>query len=97
MQNSKSTKTTKTLQKIPVLYTNANQLSTLKKIELQKIIENKKPLVIAINEIKPKNGSQRTDADYALHAALYKLAFNPWSRYWNPHSFVNRSQCYSNY
>lgn len=66
MQNSKSTKTTKTLQKIPVLYTNADQLSTLKRIELQQIIENKKPLVIAINEIKPKNGSQRTDADYAL-------------------------------
>ena len=40
---------------IKIMYTNTDQMTTTKKMELQKRIENEKPLVVAITEIKPKN------------------------------------------
>ena len=38
-----------------VMFANADQLTSSKKVELMECIEKEKPLVIAICEIKPKN------------------------------------------
>ena len=49
-----------------VLYTNADQLTSTKRSELLKRIEQEKPLVIAICEVKPKNSKERTTMDYQI-------------------------------
>ena len=48
------------------MYTNADQLTTPKRNELTKLIHREKPLIIAINEVKPKNGSERKEQDYSF-------------------------------
>ena len=59
---------------LTIMYTNADQLTTSKKSELLHLIERKKPLVIAICEMKPKNHSERTQLDYTLPGyALYPI------------------------
>ena len=56
---------------IKIMYTNTDQMTTTKKNELQKRIENEKPLVVAITEMKPKNpGTSQIEYDipnYTLH------------------------------
>ena len=37
------------------MYTNADQFTTMKKSELLEFVKRKKPRVIAICEVKPKN------------------------------------------
>ena len=44
-----------TLPIIKVMFTNADQLNSLKMTELKKEIERNKPLILAICEVKPKN------------------------------------------
>ena len=51
---------------IRVLYTNADQLTALKKIELEILVKTEKPHIVAICEVKPKNGSIRTIQDFSL-------------------------------
>lgn len=48
------------------MYTNADQLTTSKKSELIELIGRKKPLIVAVCEMKPKNNSERTDRDYSI-------------------------------
>ena len=48
------------------MYTNADQLTTSKKSELIESIERIQPQIIAICEVKPKNGSERTELDYQI-------------------------------
>ena len=49
-----------------ILYTNADQLTTSKKSELMETIERINPNIIAICEVKPKNGKERTELDYQI-------------------------------
>ena len=51
---------------IPVLFTNADQLTSSKKIELQNYIEKEKPLIIGVSEVKPKNAKERVQPDYEI-------------------------------
>ena len=49
-----------------VVYTNTDQLTNSKKTELFELIENHKPHIIAMCEVKPKNGRERTLLDYKI-------------------------------
>ena len=51
---------------ITVLYTNADQFTPSKKFELLELVERTKPCIIAVCEVKPKNGSDRTELDYKI-------------------------------
>ena len=51
---------------IPVLYTNADQLTPQKMTELQNHIAREKPLIIGICEVKPKNGKDYDQLDYQI-------------------------------
>ena len=48
------------------MYTNADQLTSAKKEELLLNISNLKPDIVAICEMKPKNGKERTEIDYQI-------------------------------
>ena len=55
---------------LTVLFTNADQLTTTKMAELRLRIQQEKPLVVAICEVKPKNSQERHDYDlpfFSLH------------------------------
>ena len=52
--------------KLKILYTNADQLTPTKKIELKELISRKKPHIIAICEVKPKNGKEKLIQDYKI-------------------------------
>ena len=54
------------LPTISILYTNADQLTPSKMTELRILVERKKPLIVAVCEIKPKNGSERSLKDYEI-------------------------------
>ena len=54
------------IPKIGIMFTNADQLTNSKLTELKKLVERKKPLIIAISEVKPKNMSERTLKDYEI-------------------------------
>ena len=54
------------LPSIGILYTNADQLTPSKMTELKILVERKKPLIVAVCEIKPKNGSERSSKDYEI-------------------------------
>ena len=49
-----------------ILYTNADQLTSSKMIELKKLVERKKPLIVAVCEVKPKTPCERTSKDYEI-------------------------------
>ena len=51
---------------IKVMYTNADQLTTAKKIELLKKIEIQKPLIIAICDVKSMNSNECNILDYEI-------------------------------
>ena len=56
-----------------VLFTNADQMTTAKMVELQTKIKQEKPLIVAISEVKIKNSAKRFSEedyiipDYTLH------------------------------
>ena len=55
---------------LKVLYTNADQLTTTKMTELRLRIQQEKPMIIAVCEVKPKNTLRRHDyaiPGYSLH------------------------------
>ena len=54
------------LPTIPVIFTNADQFTHSKKDELMKHIEQIKPLIVAITEMKPKNAKDRCMLDYSF-------------------------------
>ena len=54
------------LPTLDILYTNADQLTASKMTELKKLVERKKPLVIAVCEVKPKNTCERSKKDYEI-------------------------------
>ena len=54
------------LPALKILYTNADQLTSSKKLELIKRIEKEQPLVIAVCEAKPKNARERSLKDYEI-------------------------------
>ena len=51
---------------IKILYTNANQFTHAKKDELQQRIITEKPMLVALNEVKPKNGREMSEIDYNI-------------------------------
>ena len=51
---------------INITYTNADQFTTNKKLELSEFVERAKPLIIAICEVKPKIPSKRTELDNVI-------------------------------
>ena len=55
---------------LTVLFTNADQLTTTKMTELRLRIQQEKPLIVAVCEVKPKNSQERHDYDipgFSLH------------------------------
>ena len=53
-----------------VLFTNADQLTTAKMAELRLRIQQEKPMIVAVCEVKPKNGKDRHDYEipgFSLH------------------------------
>jgi len=51
---------------IKILFTNADQLTHAKKNELEQRIITEKPMLIAVSEVKPKNGREMSEADYGI-------------------------------
>ena len=67
-----------TLPCLNVMFANADQLTSSKKVELMKRIEKEKPLVIAICEIKPKNIKERDIQDYTIpDYFIYPVKLDP--------------------
>jgi len=63
-----------------ILYTNADQLTSSKKFELLQIVKEMKPHIIAVCEVKPKNGSERTTMDFNIdNYTLYSTNLAPGS------------------
>ena len=54
------------LPAIQVMFTNADQLTSSKMSELLKLVKQKKPLVITVCEVKPKNAKERVLKDYEI-------------------------------
>ena len=51
-----------------ILFTNGDQMSAAKFLELQQHINREKPLIVAICEVKPKNSvKERTTEDFQIH------------------------------
>jgi hypothetical protein len=62
------------LPSIKVMFTNADQLTSSKMIELRKNIEEEKPLIVAVCEVKPKNAKEHTVMDYEIpHYSLHPV------------------------
>ena len=51
---------------INIMYTNADQFTTMKMSELLEFVEQKKPHIIAICEVKPKIPRERKELDYVI-------------------------------
>ena len=51
---------------IKVLFTNADQFTHAKKVELKQRIITEKPMMIAVSEVKPKNGREMSEIDYSI-------------------------------
>ena len=56
----------KSMPAINIMYTNADQFTAMKKSELLEFVEQKKPHVIEICEVKPKIPRERTGLDYVI-------------------------------
>ena len=56
----------KSMPAINIMYINANQFTTIKKVELLEFVEQKKPHIIGICEVKPKIPRERTELDYVI-------------------------------
>ncbi len=57
---------TSNLPSLKVMCTNADQLTSSKKLELVKNIEREQPLIVAVCEAKPKNAKERSLKDYEI-------------------------------
>ena len=55
------------LPSLKVMFTNADQLSPSKMVELRKQVEKEKPLIIAVSEVKQKNPNDVSVMDYDIH------------------------------
>ena len=51
---------------IKVLFTNADQFTHAKKNELEQRIVTEKPMIVAVSEVKPKNGREMCEIDYSI-------------------------------
>ena len=51
---------------INTMYTNADQFTTMKRLELLEFVERKKPHIIEICEVKSKIPRERTELDYVV-------------------------------
>ena len=51
---------------INIMYTNADQFTTMKMSELLEFVEQKKPHIIAICEVKPTISRERKELDYVV-------------------------------
>ena len=59
------------------MFTNADQLTTSKIIELRDLIQTEKPLLVAVSEVKLKN-SEHTEVDYNIpDFSLHALNLDP--------------------
>ena len=54
------------LPTISVMFTNADQLTTTKLTELKKLIEDKRPMIVAVSEVKQKATNERGMKDYEI-------------------------------
>ena len=54
------------LPSLKIMFTNADQLTTSKIIELRNLIQTEKPLLVAVSEVKLKNSDERTEVDYNI-------------------------------
>ena len=54
------------LPSINVMFTNADQLTSGKKVELIKLIEREQPFIVAVSEMKPKNSKEQEMLDYNI-------------------------------
>ena len=54
------------MREMKILYTNTDQLTDLKKYELESMVLCKKPRLIALCEVKPKNGEVRHLVEYEM-------------------------------
>ena len=54
------------LPSINVMFTNADQLTSGKKVELIKLSEREQPFIVAVSEMKPKNSKEREMLDYNI-------------------------------
>lgn len=54
------------LPSMKIMFTNADQLTSSKMIELRKRIESEEPLIVAVSEVKPKNSSDWSTKDYEI-------------------------------
>ena len=70
LQTRKTRLKTTNMESINVLFTNADQLTTSKMAELRTRIQQVKPMIVAICEVKPKNSRERHDYNipgFTLH------------------------------
>ena len=56
----------KSIPAINIIYTNADQFTTMKTSELLEFVERKKPHIIAICEVKPKIPREQTELDHVI-------------------------------
>ena len=54
------------LHTLKVMFTNADQMTPSKIVELKKLIEIEKPLIVAVTELKQKNPSEGNEMDYNI-------------------------------
>ena len=62
-------------EKLKIIYTNADQFTSSIKCELVQLILQEKPHIIAINEVKPKNGCERKERNF-FSKLLFSKLFN---------------------
>ena len=53
-------------QSINIMFTNADQLTSTKMVELQNRISNEKPSIIAVTEVKTKRGKDREECQFEI-------------------------------
>ena len=70
MQESAASRTARlkstNLPSMKIMCTNADQMTSSKMMELKELIQNKKPLIVAVCEVKPKTAKERTLKDYEI-------------------------------
>ena len=54
------------MKEMKILYTNTDQLTNLKKHELESMVYSEQPHLIALCEVKPKNGELRQLVEYEI-------------------------------
>ena len=65
-QKQKSSLESTNLPLLNVIFTNADQLTSSKMSEIKKHIENEKPMIVAVCEMKPKNARDGCLPDYNI-------------------------------